>query len=117
MEDLASYENTLEEAQKLLQGLGEKYLPNGELKFPPDSINNASQDEEKSIETEIPVLDDSSSEGPPELETYNDRIKEKKSDIITQSMNLLPQKKKKIGRNERCPCGSGKKYKKCCIDK
>ena len=20
----------------------------------------------------------------------------------------------KIGRNERCPCGSGKKYKKCC---
>ena len=22
--------------------------------------------------------------------------------------------KKKIGRNERCPCGSGKKYKKCC---
>ena len=23
-------------------------------------------------------------------------------------------KKRKIGRNERCPCGSGKKYKKCC---
>ena len=22
--------------------------------------------------------------------------------------------KKKIGRNEPCPCGSGKKYKKCC---
>ena len=21
----------------------------------------------------------------------------------------------KIGRNELCPCGSGKKYKKCCI--
>ena len=21
----------------------------------------------------------------------------------------------KTGRNERCPCGSGKKYKKCCI--
>jgi uncharacterized protein YecA (UPF0149 family) len=21
---------------------------------------------------------------------------------------------KKIGRNELCPCGSGKKYKKCC---
>lgn len=24
---------------------------------------------------------------------------------------------RKIGRNEPCPCGSGKKYKKCCIDK
>ncbi|WP_300390609.1 SEC-C metal-binding domain-containing protein [Fusobacterium sp.] len=23
-------------------------------------------------------------------------------------------KKRKIGRNEPCPCGSGKKYKKCC---
>jgi len=21
---------------------------------------------------------------------------------------------KKIGRNDPCPCGSGKKYKKCC---
>ncbi len=26
-------------------------------------------------------------------------------------------RKRKIGRNEPCPCGSGKKYKKCCIDK
>jgi uncharacterized protein YecA (UPF0149 family) len=25
------------------------------------------------------------------------------------------RKKPKVGRNERCPCGSGKKYKKCCI--
>jgi hypothetical protein len=23
---------------------------------------------------------------------------------------------RKVGRNEPCPCGSGKKYKKCCID-
>lgn len=25
--------------------------------------------------------------------------------------------KKKLGRNETCPCGSGKKYKKCCLRK
>ncbi|MBU3912866.1 MAG: SEC-C domain-containing protein [Nanoarchaeota archaeon] len=24
---------------------------------------------------------------------------------------------RKIGRNEPCPCGSGKKYKKCCLEK
>jgi len=24
------------------------------------------------------------------------------------------KKQKKIGRNDPCPCGSGKKYKKCC---
>ncbi|MBW2430077.1 MAG: SEC-C domain-containing protein, partial [Deltaproteobacteria bacterium] len=23
----------------------------------------------------------------------------------------------KIGRNEPCPCGSGKKYKRCCLTK
>ena len=26
----------------------------------------------------------------------------------------FPTKSEKIGRNEKCPCGSGKKYKKCC---
>ena len=26
-------------------------------------------------------------------------------------------KDRKVGRNEPCPCGSGKKYKKCCIGK
>jgi preprotein translocase subunit SecA len=25
-----------------------------------------------------------------------------------------PKKAGKVGRNEPCPCGSGKKYKKCC---
>jgi len=24
------------------------------------------------------------------------------------------QKTQKVGRNDPCPCGSGKKYKKCC---
>jgi methionyl aminopeptidase len=28
-----------------------------------------------------------------------------------------PHRGEKIGRNDPCPCGSGKKYKKCCIDK
>ena len=27
---------------------------------------------------------------------------------------LVPERKTKIGRNDPCPCGSGKKYKKCC---
>lgn len=26
-------------------------------------------------------------------------------------------KEKKIGRNDPCPCGSGKKYKQCCLNK
>ena len=29
----------------------------------------------------------------------------------------MSKRKDKIGRNDRCPCGSGKKYKKCCLGK
>ena len=39
-------------------------------------------------------------------------------DIAALEILLNPQKtkiaEKKVGRNEPCPCGSGKKYKKCC---
>jgi hypothetical protein len=30
-----------------------------------------------------------------------------------QVVNMIP----KVGRNEPCPCGSGKKHKKCCLAK
>jgi SWIM/SEC-C metal-binding protein len=43
---------------------------------------------------------------------------DKPEDITNLEILLNPQKtmiaEKKVGRNERCPCGSGKKYKKCC---
>jgi uncharacterized protein YecA (UPF0149 family) len=29
----------------------------------------------------------------------------------------LPPPTKKVGRNDPCPCGSGKKFKKCCMNK
>ena len=32
----------------------------------------------------------------------------------TSSIKRKPKKVKKIGRNDPCPCGSGKKYKNCC---
>jgi 2-O-methyltransferase len=36
-------------------------------------------------------------------------------DLPAQVPNLQPRKKpKQPGRNEQCPCGSGKKYKRCC---
>lgn len=31
-----------------------------------------------------------------------------------ESVNQPSKNKKKVGRNTPCPCGSGKKYKKCC---
>lgn len=52
------------------------------------------------------------------LEAWNDlltadeqkEIKREYTDSITVRIE------QKIGRNDPCPCGSGKKYKKCCID-
>lgn len=35
----------------------------------------------------------------------------------TKKHILKPENSKKVGRNEPCPCGSGKKYKKCCLNK
>jgi preprotein translocase subunit SecA len=50
--------------------------------------------------------------------TDNSRLREDRSDILSQrtSENTVtgPVKvEKKVGRNDPCPCGSGKKYKAC----
>jgi uncharacterized protein YecA (UPF0149 family) len=36
---------------------------------------------------------------------------------IKKVQQKLVQKRTKIGRNKPCPCGSGRKYKKCCLNK
>lgn len=36
---------------------------------------------------------------------------------IINCSTIQVEKQRKIGRNESCPCGSGLKYKKCCIDR
>ena len=40
-------------------------------------------------------------------------IQNQPEDNQTKSIEPLPINKK-IGRNDPCPCGSGKKYKHCC---
>jgi len=35
--------------------------------------------------------------------------------LLAYQFTTVP--KQKVGRNDPCPCGSGKKYKKCCINK
>jgi len=34
-----------------------------------------------------------------------------------KATSIKSNKRVKIGRNDPCPCGSGKKYKKCCMNK
>lgn len=38
----------------------------------------------------------------------------RKALYLEQKQSGTIRKEKKIGRNDPCPCGSGKKYKKCC---
>lgn len=50
------------------------------------------------------------------LEEWAGILEEEKRKQIRKDFNKSKQviNTKKIGRNEPCPCGSGKKYKKCC---
>ncbi len=45
-----------------------------------------------------------------------DQIFEKLPDHFKKYLKLIPERRK-IGRNEKCPCGSGKKFKFCCLGK
>ena len=51
-----------------------------------------------------------------ELEQWNDILSEERRKELykEQKSSTTVVKGEKIGRNDPCPCGSGKKYKKCC---
>lgn len=49
------------------------------------------------------------------IRNYHEEIK-RSEEIINRNKTFIAQSKK-VGRNDPCPCGSGKKYKKCCLGK
>jgi Predicted metal-binding protein related to the C-terminal domain of SecA len=64
---------------------------------------------------EIPEKDEDIPDGRPVMDEFLANIErfDKANQIIMQPPAETAQKRK-IGRNDPCPCGSGKKYKKCC---
>ena len=49
------------------------------------------------------------------LKEWDDVLSKEKRDEITKEFKLSKMAvSSKVGRNDPCPCGSGKKYKKCC---
>ncbi len=59
------------------------------------------------------------------IELYAELGNHQEADILKKELGALtksnsmkyintPVKSQKVGRNDQCPCGSGKKYKKCC---
>lgn len=54
------------------------------------------------------------------LEEWDKILTKEEREDITREFNqskIFTHDAKKVGRNDPCPCGSGKKYKKCCLNK
>ena len=51
------------------------------------------------------------------LPQWNELLPEIRRAAIKKEYNKTKTvvKEKKVGRNDPCPCGSGKKYKQCCL--
>jgi uncharacterized protein YecA (UPF0149 family) len=50
---------------------------------------------------------------PNDLAEHVEALKERWQTLAAERQAL--EARTKIGRNDPCPCGSGKKYKKCCL--
>ena len=48
------------------------------------------------------------------LDEASDFVKENGQWFYVDGRGISPVTSQKVGRNDPCPCGSGKKYKKCC---
>ena len=73
------------------------------------------------IKADVPIQVENVKEAQLPKKTDRGRYKEERSDLLSQANSDTQEKsrpqpvkvEKKIGRNDPCPCGSGKKYKNC----
>ena len=54
--------------------------------------------------------------GLPQWEKIFDEEQLKALTKEAKNMHTIVRTEKKVGRNDPCPCGSGKKYKHCCMN-
>ncbi len=73
------------------------------------------------IKADVPIQVENVKEAQLPKKTDRGRYKEERSDLLSQANTDTQEKsrpqpvkvEKKVGRNDPCPCGSGKKYKNC----
>jgi preprotein translocase subunit SecA len=73
------------------------------------------------IKADVPIQADNVREAQVPRKMDRARMKEERSDLLSQANSNTQQQtvaqpvkvEKKVGRNDPCPCGSGKKYKNC----
>lgn len=86
----------------------------------PNPIDELEEDSEVAVEIELEKLYYNMVAAKADwlynLEQWNALLPEEKRTELykAQKKSMTIVKPKKIGRNEPCPCGSGKKYKQCC---
>ena len=134
-EEKAVYELLLADPTNVVKGtvkeLAQKY--NMELKYmvgfldgindslkQPNPIEDMTEDTEVSLDIDLEKLYynmvEAKAEWLYELPQWADLLTpdRRKELFLQQKKSGTVVKEKKVGRNDPCPCGSGKKYKKCC---
>ena len=99
--------NPDEEVKGTVKELAEKYETMEE-----DTVVSLAFDKEKIYKNMVAAKADWLYELPQWKEIYSEE--ELKKLYKEQKESTTIRKGKKVGRNDPCPCGSGKKYKKCC---
>jgi len=67
------------------------------------------------LELLVEAYDELAGELPERLAARVDYLFERQSSPVALTDSPLPAVSTKVGRNEPCPCGSGKKHKRCCL--
>ena len=86
----------------------------------PNNIEEMDEDTQVSLDIDLETLYmnmvDCEAEWLYNLEEWNDLLTEerRKELYLIQKKSKTVVKPPKIGRNDPCPCGSGRKYKQCC---
>lgn len=114
IDDLAKeYETSIEFAMGFVDGI------NDSLKTPYD-LDNVEADTELVLDVDLEKLyynmQDAKADYLYSLPQWDAIFSEEKRKEITRACKAagIVRNENKIGRNDPCPCGSGKKYKKCC---
>jgi len=67
------------------------------------------------LELLVEAYEELAGEMPERLAARVDYLFERQSSPVALTDSPLPAVSTKVGRNEPCPCGSGKKHKRCCL--
>ena len=107
------YELSVMEMTGFLDGINDSLVePNPIDTMEEDTKVSLAFDKEKLYKNMVAAKADWLYELPQWKEIYSEE--ELKKLYKEQKESTTIRKEKKIGRNDPCPCGSGKKYKKCC---